>query len=493
MEMGGLMPDLPGPFLPLFDMDPYEPDESAAPPPQPGTRDLPFSIAQINTAAREMLEMSWPDIWVSGEISNYKAHPSGHHYFSLKDTRAQISAVMFRGQNVHLRFRPADGLLVLARGRITLYEARGAYQINVSWMEPLGAGSLQAAFEKLKEKLRAEGLFDAGAKQPIPPVPERIGVVTSPTGAALADILRVLQRRHAGVSVLIAPCRVQGPGAAQEIAAAIALLNERAARDPSGAVDVMIVGRGGGSLEDLWAFNEEAVARAIFASRIPIISAVGHEVDVTIADFVADLRAPTPSAAAEMVVRSHDELTTRVDTAVTRLTRLLRYTLLELRRRLADLAHSRALIRVPAAVGAARQRCDEAAMRLASRVVAILTQRRARLDLATEKLSPRSLRAELAARRQRLNDCGDRARRAATALIATLRERLATRTSVLASLSPVSVLERGYALVQEPATGRVVTDAATLAPGREVDVRLARGRFRSRVILIKNGIDKEDA
>ena len=233
--------------LPLFDMEPDEPGDEAHRP-DPGTRERPLSVSEINQAAREMLEDAWPDVWIAGEISNFKAHPSGHNYFSLKDARAQISAVMFRSQNVLLRFRPADGLMVLARGRLTLYEARGSYQISVAWMEPLGAGSLQAAFEQLKEKLRAEGLFDAARKTPVPPVPERIGVVTSPTGAALADILRVLQRRHAGVSVLIAPCRVQGDGAAQEIAEAIARINRHAARDPSSAVDVLIVGRGGGSL-----------------------------------------------------------------------------------------------------------------------------------------------------------------------------------------------------------------------------------------------------
>src|SRR5678815_2829750 len=328
------------PTLPFFEEQPDESDELEPADPA-GTRSRPLTVTQANTIARDVLEDTFPDVWIQAEISNFKAHGSGHHYFSLKDARSQLNAVMFRGVNVHLRFKPADGLAVLARGRLTIYDTRGSYQMNVQWMEPLGAGSLQIAFEQLKAKLKAEGLFDPERKRPLPSLPRRIAVVTSPTGAALKDILRVLERRYAGLDVIIAPCRVQGDGSAREIADAIGIVNEISAGSGP-RVDVMIVGRGGGSLEDLWAFNEEVVARAIAASRVPVISAVGHEVDFTIADFVADLRAPTPSAAAEMVIKSREELLARVTTAGTRLSQAARYLVLSRRRRVEGLARSRA-------------------------------------------------------------------------------------------------------------------------------------------------------
>ncbi|HXI02337.1 MAG TPA: exodeoxyribonuclease VII large subunit, partial [Candidatus Saccharimonadales bacterium] len=272
----------------------------------PGSRARPLTVSDLNALAREMLEARFSSIYIAGEISNFKAHGSGHWYFSLKDSRAQISAAMFRFANRNVRFRPADGMKVLVRGSVGLYEPRGQYQIVAETMEPVGLGELQAAYEQLREKLRAEGLFDEARKRPLPPLPRCIGVVTSPTGAAIRDIIRVLERRGADLRVVIAPCRVQGPEAAAEIAAAIRLLGTQP------EVEVIIAGRGGGSLEDLWPFNEEIVARAIVASPLPVVSAVGHEIDYTIADFAADRRAATPSAAAEMVVRSREELAARV-------------------------------------------------------------------------------------------------------------------------------------------------------------------------------------
>jgi len=467
---------MPDRLLPLF------PDDEPEPAPveeNPGTRGRPLTISEINAAAREMLERAFPDTWVQGEISNFKAHSSGHFYFSLKDARAQISAVMFRGNNTHLRFKPADGLSVLARGRVSLYEARGSYQINVSWMEPLGLGSLQMAFEQLKARLKEEGLFDPERKRPIPALPRRVGLITSPTGAAVRDILRVLERRAAGLDVLIAPCRVQGEGAGREIAAAIEALNGIRADDRP--LDVLIVARGGGSLEDLWAFNEEIVARAIAASRLPVISAVGHETDFTIADFTADLRAPTPSAAAEMVIRSREELVGRVTSARSRLGHAARHLVLERRNKVHALARSRAFARVESALASAQQRCDESLMRLGNVLLAQLGRTRRRLGIASERLSPRSLRAEVASRRNRATVASGILHRVFSARLKTLREELASRQALLSSLSPLSVLDRGYAICQSSATGAIIASATAVAPGDEVRVRLSRGRIGAEV------------
>jgi exodeoxyribonuclease VII large subunit len=261
-----------------------------------------ITITELTRQIKFSLESSFPRVWVEGEISNFKQHTSGHLYFTLKDEGAQLSALMWRSRVANLTFQPEDGMKVIARGSVTVYPPRGNYQLDVDQIQPIGLGELQLAFERLKQILDAEGLFDAEHKKPIPEFPECIGLVTSETGAALQDIRSVLSRRHPSVEVILAPVRVQGAGAAEEIADAIKLMNRY------GGIDVLIVGRGGGSLEDLWAFNEEVVARAIYASRIPIISAVGHEIDFSIADFAADLRAPTPSAAAELVVRDRSEL-----------------------------------------------------------------------------------------------------------------------------------------------------------------------------------------
>ncbi len=281
-----------------------------------------YTVTQTNQIVKNLLEDSFPEILVEGEISNFKLHSSGHMYFSLKDETAQISAIIYRGMTFALKFVPEDGMKVIVRGKLTCFTKRGQYQIIISLMEPQGKGALQLAFEQLKEKLKKEGLFDAGKKQKVPFLPQRIGVVTSPTGAAVRDILSVIERRFANVEILIYPVHVQGDNAAGEISGAIDNLNSSFAY-----LDVLIVGRGGGSYEDLWAFNEEIVARAIYCSKIPIISAVGHETDYTIADFVADLRAPTPSAAAELVVKNKEELTYRLKNYQIQLTQNIHYKL----------------------------------------------------------------------------------------------------------------------------------------------------------------------
>lgn len=281
-----------------------------------------YSVSELTRGIRTLLEGTFPEVWVSGEISNFRSHTSGHFYFSLKDDQAHLSAVMFRGANAKLPFKLEDGLEVIAHGRITVYEVRGQYQIVVDHIEPKGIGALQLAFEQLKKKLQTEGLFDPAHKRPLPFLPKKIGIVTSETGAAIRDILNILQRRFPSVDVLLVPVLVQGEGAAREIAEGIRILNERE------DIDVMIVGRGGGSIEDLWAFNEEIVARAIYNSKIPVISAVGHEIDFTIADFVADVRAPTPSAAAELVVPNRMDLVVQIEK--------LRHRLITLRLRFPD-------------------------------------------------------------------------------------------------------------------------------------------------------------
>jgi len=443
---------------------------------KPGTRARPFTVSDLNKAARGVLEADFSSLYLVGEISNFKPHTSGHWYFSLKDERAQIGAAMFRYANGHVRFRPSDGMKVLVRGTATLYEPRGQYQLVVETMEPKGLGELQAAFEQLKAKLRAEGLFDDSRKRPLPPLPRCVGIVTSPTGAAVRDILRVFERRGADLRILIAPCRVQGAEAAAEIVEAIRRLNAR------GEVEVIIAGRGGGSLEDLWPFNEEIVARAIAASRIPVVSAVGHEVDFTIADFVADLRAATPSAAAEMVLRSREELAARVEHARTALGRSARLFVSDARRRLDRLAGSRALTDVEARLREALQHVDDLDLRLHRGVTARLVAMKTRLDLAAQRLSPRSLRAEFASRRDRLAGATRLAERAARARAAASRERLARAVSLLQTLSPLAVLERGYAICHDAADGAVLREASPGLEGRDVRVRLSRGSLLCEVL-----------
>jgi exodeoxyribonuclease VII large subunit len=386
-----------------------------------------YSVSDLTTEIKAVLEDGFSGVWVEAELSNFKHHTSGHMYFTLKDDRAQLRAVMFRGNNRLLKFQPQDGLSVLVFGSVTVYERRGEYQIVAEFMEPKGIGALQLAFEQLKAKLEAEGLFDPSRKRPLPLLPRKIGIITSPTGAAIRDLLTIIGRRFPGLAVLIHPVQVQGEGAAQEIAAALRTLGAR--RD----LDVLIVARGGGSLEDLWAFNEEVVARALAASPLPVISAVGHETDVTIADFVADLRAPTPSAAAELVVAQRDQLRQRVDDLV---------------------------VRAEGAMGnlvtAHRQRVEMLRRHLA--LLSPLAQVKRQAD-------------RLSAVRQRLFSWWEvsRMRRG---------ERLGLLIGKLESLSPLRILARGYSICfTEP--DRVVLKAAKQAMvGSRVAVRLHEGELQ---------------
>jgi len=385
-----------------------------------------YTVSDLTTEIRTVLEDSFAGVWVEGELSNFRHHSSGHMYFTLKDQESQIRAVMFRQQNRQLKFRPQDGLAILMYGEISVYEPRGEYQIVVEYMEPRGIGALQLAFEQLKERLQAEGLFDDSRKRPIPMLPGRIGVITSPTGAAIRDILQVLRRRFAGVDVLIYPVTVQGDQAAPEIVEAIRELNRR------GGLDVLIVARGGGSIEDLWAFNEEVVARAIAASKIPVISAVGHQVDYTIADFVADLRAPTPSAAAELVVSKKDELAQRLDDLQARMS------------------------------GAVRSRLDA----LIARVGGL--ERHLRLLNPMERI--RMQRRHLTALWKDLTGWADRR-------LAVLNGELKAAAGKLDSLSPLAILSRGYSICLRVPGHEIVKESAELVVGDEVQVRLHRGRL----------------
>jgi exodeoxyribonuclease VII large subunit len=344
-------------------------------------------VSDLVNEVRGLVERVYGDVWVEGEISNYRPAPSGHVYFTLKDAGAQLPIVLFRRQAMLLRFRPEDGLHVIVRGRVSIYEQRGQMQLVAEAMEPVGAGSLQLAFEQLKEKLKGEGLFEATRKRPLPAFPRTVAIVTSPTGAVIRDFLNVAGRRHAGLSVLLYPVSVQGDQAPGEIEAAISALNAAASADPNFA-DLIVIARGGGSLEDLAAFNSERVARAIAASKLPVVSAVGHETDFTIADFVADLRAPTPSAAAELITEAQHTVAEYLDTITHRLERAVRYQILQARQHLARLLISRVEARVSSLLHRAAQRLDELTFRQESAIIAQLRRRRADCAGAARRSAP---------------------------------------------------------------------------------------------------------
>jgi exodeoxyribonuclease VII large subunit len=433
-----------------------------------------FGVAELNAAVHGLLEREFADIWVTGEISGTRLAASGHYYFTLKEQDAQLRCVAFRQTARYLKFKPQDGVAVVARGRIDVYEVRGEYQLLVESLEPQGRGALQFAFEQLKKKLAAEGLFDAARKRPIPAFPRRIGIVTSPAGAAIRDLLNILERRFPGLHIRLFPALVQGEGAVEDVCRGIEYFGA------SGWADVVIVGRGGGSLEDLWTFNEEAVARAIAACPVPVISAVGHETDVTIADFVADLRAPTPSAAAELVVGTRRQVAERVEAAETKLRQSLRYRLADAERRLHQRGIDRATALLSRRVGRSIQRVDELDSELRRCLRSLTIAGRARWGALDARLRALDLRLRFAQARRRL----DQANRAAADSIRARLSRARRRTEPLAAelhqLSPLRVLERGYAIVQDE-QGRILKDAAAAPPPAQIGVRLARGRLRARV------------
>jgi exodeoxyribonuclease VII large subunit len=432
-------------------------------------------VSELVGTVRALVEQEYGDVWVEGEISNYRPAPSGHMYFTLKDAEAQLPIVLFRRQALLLRFRPEDGLHVLVRGRLSVYEQRGQMQLVAEAMEPVGTGSLQLAFEQLKERLRSEGLFEAARKRSLPAFPRCVGIVTSPTGAVIRDFLNVVGRRHSGLNVLLYPVSVQGDSAPAEIEAALADLNSA-----PGLVDLIVVARGGGSLEDLAAFNSERVARAIAASRLPVVSAVGHETDFTIADFVADLRAPTPSAAAELVTGAQHKIAEWVLEQERRLERAARFQLLQARQRFSHVPVSRTEARMTAHLHRLEQRLDDLVFR-AEAVTRAAVRRHgdkvAALGAAVLRHDPRQRLAHAGAH---LGDFRNRMQRSMERKMESASSQLRALDARLHSLSPLAVLERGYALVLNE-QGVLVRSAEQLAAGERVTTRLAEGAFTSRV------------
>jgi exodeoxyribonuclease VII large subunit len=451
-----------------------------------------WTVRGLVAAVRSHVEREYSDAWVEGEISNFRAQNSGHLYFTLKDDNAQIKVVMFSSKARLLRFRPADGMQVVVRGRVTIYEERGDLQIAAEYVEPKGAGGLQVAFEQLKAKLEAEGLFAAEKKKAIPALPARIGIVTSPQAAALRDILNILQRRHHSVSTVIYPAQVQGDLAAGEVAAGIRYFNG-VREDASRSVEVIIVGRGGGSAEDLAAFNNEGLARAVAASEIPVISAVGHETDFTICDFVADLRAPTPSAAAELVIRSRVEVESQAETVRVRLVRAMERQLLEARHALMERAQDGAFARMMDLIRQRQQKVDDLTYRLERGQRQTLEQVRRRLETVSSAVRHYDLRRVLAGIRGELQAVSAAMASAMRNQLLLNKVRLERMGRALEALSPLAILERGYALVFD-SSGQLIKDAAQVGAGDEISARVARGEIRAVVkrATIEGGPEKRN-
>ncbi len=435
-----------------------------------------YSVEQLNREIRQLIEGELGLVWIQGEISNFKAHTSGHFYFSLKDSKSQISAVMFRGYNSRLKFKPTDGLEVIVRGRVSVYEPRGSYQVVCEMMEPVGAGALQKAFEQLKEKLKAEGLFDQVKKRALPALPRHVAIVTSPTGAAIRDMINVLSRRHKALNITVIPTIVQGEGAAPQIVEALKKAYQLVASEN---VDAIIIGRGGGSIEDLWAFNDEKLARTIAQSPVPIISAVGHEIDFTIADFVADLRAPTPSAAAELVVKNADDLVHKVEALKRYLVsswekhfrmdaqrlKSLSARLVDPKRKLQDL----------------NQRNDELWVRLQQAFSGYLQRKKLEVSLATESLqSPEQILQE---KKNQLENARFKLKSFSQRLVERKRSKLERMMSLLDGLSPLKVVERGYSVTTK--NNELVKTTDQIKKGDEVQVRLMKGQFTALVQKIE--------
>jgi exodeoxyribonuclease VII large subunit len=457
----------------LFDLPFEPPGEEPEPAPAPSPR--VWTVSALTAAIRELLEGRFADVWIEGEISNCRPWHTGHLYFTLKDEGAQIKAVMFRSAVRALRFRPEDGLGVLVRGRIGVYDPKGEYQVVCDQMEPQGLGALQLAFEQLKKRLQAEGLFEAARKRPLPALPRRIGIVTSLDGAALRDIIKVITRRHPNVSLLIRPTRVQGEGAALEIARAL----QAVARQPG--VDVVIVGRGGGSIEDLWAFNEERVARAIALCPVPVISAVGHETDVTIADFVADVRAPTPSAAAEIVVAGKGEFCARIDRLTGRLTAAARSRIHRARSRVHQLSGRPGLASWPGRLALRGRHVADLSHQLGRTGRALVARHERRYHELRETLETFDLRRRLGGIGARLARGDGALRAAARAFLHRGDTRVRQQAARLDALSPLAVLGRGYAVCWSADRTRILRDAAGVAEGESVRVTLHKGEITATV------------
>lgn len=460
------------PFDGMFD------PEGESPPARPGSRLAPLSILQINEQIDATLEETVGPVWVRGEISRFLAHASGHWYFTLKDQEASISCAMWRGKNQRLRFRPEDGLEILALATPRLYAPQGRLQLIVEDMEPSGAGAAALALEQLKQRLAAEGLFDPARKKQLPRMPRTVGIITSLDGAALRDALKVLRRRFAGVEVLISPCPVQGKEAPAEIVRALAAIDQR-------RLDVLLLIRGGGAREDLAAFDDEGVVRAIAAARTPIVTGIGHEIDTTLADFAADLRAPTPSAAAEAVVRERQELLVRVQALQRSLGQSARSLLDRLRRRLAAAEGSRGFRELPRRVDRARMLHADLGRRMLESIRAAVALQRDTLRELERRISPESRLQQLSLLRRRLSTLAGLLPGTVRGLLARDRQRLARAAAALDALSPLAVLSRGYALVsRETAQGELIRSSAGLTPGDPLFIRLGSGAAHAAVTRV---------
>lgn len=442
----------------------------------------PATVSELNADIKATLEGRFASVWVEGEITNFHAAGSGHWYFSLTDGNSFLKAACFKGQNYRIRFRPSDGLLVRVRGRITTYEKRGEYQLLVESLEPVGEGALVVAFEQIKAKLAAEGIFDESRKRPLPPYPRRVGVVTSPTGAALHDILSVLDRRARSVNIVLVPTLVQGEKAGERIASAIKLANEfnvgAAAED---RIEVLIVGRGGGSAEDLWAFNEEQVARAIRASEIPVISAVGHEVDFTISDLAADLRAPTPSAAAEIVAKAEAEVKEHLRRSSSELMRSMNIRVLAARADMQSLAMAPVFSEFPARLRELAHRLEGAIIRAGSAVSGTVRDRYDGLHRVTLRLSPLSLSTKIGETKRRLGVIVQLTRTTGGDLTSRRAAMLENAMARLDAMSPLRVLDRGYSIAQA-ADGRIIRDSREISIGDRLSIRFAKGGVGADVV-----------
>lgn len=434
-----------------------------------------YSISQITALIRNNLEASFQDLWLEGEISNLKTPSSGHIYFVLKDSTSQIRAVSFRFKNRFFTFQPQDGMKVLVRGRISVYEARGEYQILVDQIEPRGTGALQIAFEQLKAKLLAEGLFAPEAKKPIPPYPQTIGIVTSPTGAAIHDMLKVIHRRFANVSIIINPVRVQGEEAPAEIARAIYEFNQLP------HIDVLIVGRGGGSIEDLWAFNEEIVARAIFKSQLPVISAVGHEIDFTIADFVADLRAPTPSAAAELVVKDKQNLLDQILGTQKKLYQIAQHKMELLSHRLEKYSQSRVLLHPERFIQGYQQSVDNLELRLQQATVYKFSRKKEKTQYLIDTIYRLTPLALIHNYQQKIINIQEKLYQQKQGDLKDQRARLYMLAGKLDTLSPLAVLKRGYSICRKLPHLQIITDAKNLGPRDLINIKLFHGEIIAEV------------
>lgn len=433
-----------------------------------------YSLRELNDGIRAALDRGFANIWVSGEISATKLVPSGHCYFTLKDSEAQIKCVCWKLSYWRLKFKPKDGIQVLVRGRVDIYEQRSEYQFVVEAIEPQGDGALRLAFEQLKQKLLSEGLFEASRKRPLPRFPFRIGIVSSPKGAVIRDFAEILSRRFPGLHIRLFPARVQGPGSIEDVCRGLAYFST------TGWAQITVIARGGGSLEDLWTFNEEAVARAIADSQIPVVSAIGHETDVTIADFVADLRAPTPSAAAEMIVCTRQDLLDRIDGCRTQAARAIHYRLAILARRLHEQGIDRAQALLHRSLARRTQRVDDSSERLRAALRANLTARERTRRGLEERLRYFDLRPRLRRDRDRLQSASVRAADIMRRQLTGRRRRLETLSTKLTQLDPRLILSRGYAIVLNERDA-VVRESADAPVGSDVQIMLAKDSLKARV------------